>query len=246
MAIPTNRQEFTDYCLRKLGAPVIEINVDPDQVQDRIDEALLFYWDYHFSGSEKTYYKHIITLDDIKNSSIKLPDNIIGAVSIFDISDALNSNNIFNIKYQIALNDLYSLTSVSLVPYYMAVSHIQFIEQILVGKQSIRYNRNINTLHVDMDWTQFNPGDFLIVEAYQVVDPEVYPKTWADRWLARYAECLIKLQWGQNLKKFSGMTLPGGLKFNGQQIYDEAEKERAEIERKVISDFSTIVLDRIG
>jgi len=246
MAIPTSRAEFTEYCLRRLGKPVIEINVDEDQVGDRIDEALLYYWDYHFDGSEKTYYKKIIDQTDIDNRYITMPENIIGVVNIFDLGSALGLNNLFNIRYQIALNDLYTLTSVSMVPYYMAMTHVQFLEQMLVGKQPLRYNRHNDRLYIDMSWDQVAVGNYLVVEAYQVVDPDVYTDAWGDRWLARYATCLIKQQWGQNLKKFEGMKMPGGLTFNGQKIYDEATQERAELEREMIYTYSLPASDMIG
>ena len=144
MASPTSRAQFKENCLRRLGKPVIEINVDDDQVEDRIDEALRYFWDYHFDGSEKTYYKHQVTSQDKINKYITIPENIIGVVNLFDIGNALNTNNLFNIRYQIALNDLYTLTSVSMVPYYMAIQHVQFLEQMLVGKQPLRYNRHTN------------------------------------------------------------------------------------------------------
>lgn len=246
MAVPSSRAEFTEYCLRKLGKPVIEINVDEDQVGDRIDEALRYYWDYHFDGSEKTYYKKIITQTDIDNKYITMPENIIGVVNIFDLGSALGLNNLFNIRYQIALNDLYTLTSVSMVPYYMAMSHVQFLEQMLVGKQPLRYNRHINRLYIDMSWDQIAVDNYLIVEAYQVVDPDVYTDAWGDRWLARYATALIKQQWGQNMKKFRGMKLPGGIEFNGQQIYDEATAERQQLEQEMIYTYSLPATDMIG
>lgn len=246
MAVPTTRTEFAEYCLRKLGKPVIEINVDDDQVSDRIDEALRWYWDYHFDGSEKTYYKKLITAEDKANKYITIPENIIGVVNIFDLGSALGLNNLFNIRYQIALNDLYTLTSVSMVPYYMAMNHIQFLEQMLIDRQPLRYNRHMNRLYVDMDWNQVAEGNYIVVEAYQVVDPDVYTDAWGDRWLGRYAACLIKQQWGQNLKKFEGMKMPGGLTFNGQRIYDEATQEREELEKEMTYTYSIPSVDMIG
>ena len=246
MAVPTSKSTFKEYCLRTLGKPVIEINVDDDQVDDRVDEALKYYWDYHFDGSEKTYYKYPVTEQDMINKYITLPENIIGAVNIFNIGDALNTNNLFNIRYQIALNDLYTLTSVSMVPYYMALQHVQFLEQILVGQQPIRYNRHTNKLHIDMDWNKLNVGNYIIVEAYSIVDPETFSDAWGDRWLLRYATCLIKQQWGNNLKKFDGMQMPGGLKFNGQKIYEEAIRERSDLETEMITSYSLPVTDMIG
>jgi hypothetical protein len=246
MAIPSTRAEFKEYCLRKLGKPVIEINVDDDQVEDRIDEALLYFADYHFDGTEKTYYQYPVTNEDITNKYITMPENIIGVINLFPIGQALNTNNLFNIRYQIALNDLYTLTSVSMVPYYMALQHVQFLEQMLVGQQPLRYNRHVNKLYLDMDWKIVNVGDKLLVEAYTVVDPNTYTKTWGDRWLARYATALIKQQWGQNIKKYQGMQLPGGLTFNGQQIYDEATQERQDLEKEMITSYSLPVTDMIG
>lgn len=246
MANPSSRATFKEYCLRRLGKPVIEINVDEDQVDDRIDEALKYYWDYHFDGTEKIYYKYQITSQDVTNKYITLPDNIIGAVNIFNIGDAMNVANIFNIRYQIALNDLYTLTNISLVPYFMAFQHIQLIEEILVGRKPIRYNRHRNQLFIDMDWSIMPAGNYVIVEAYQIVDPDTYTDAWNDRWLLQYATALIKRQWGNNLKKFEGMQMPGGLTFNGQKIYDEAIEEINNLEKEMITSYSLPVSDMIG
>jgi len=245
MAI-SSRDDFKEYCLRKLGKPVIEINVDDDQVEDRVEEALKYYWDYHFDGTEKVFYKKQITAEDIANKYITLPQNIIGAVSIFDIGDYLATNNLFNIRYQIALNDLYTLTYQSMVPYYMAFQQIQLLEQLLVGKQPIRYNRNTNKLFVDTDWNKLTPGYFLVVEAYSIVDPADYVDVWNDRWLQRYATELIKKQWGSNLTKFVGMQLPGGITFNGEKIYNDAHEALEKLEAEMITSYSLPVTDMIG
>ena len=247
MAVPTTRAEFTEYCLRKLGKPVIEINVDEDQVSDRIDEALRYYWDYHFDGAEKIYYKHAITSNDKTNKYITMPENIIGVVNLFSIADpSIRSDDLFNIRYQIALNDLYTLTSVSMVPYFMVMEHLALISEMLVGKQPIRYNKNMNKLYCDMDWGRLNEGEYLLVEAYQVVDPDVYPDVWKDRWMMQYATALVKRQWGSNLTKFTGMQLPGGLTFNGQKIYDDAVAEIEELEKNMITSYSLPVMDMVG
>lgn len=246
MAVPATRSQFKEYCLRTLGKPVLEINVDDDQVEDRIDQALRYFWDYHFDGSEKTYYKHQVTAQDKINRYITMPENIIGVINIFSIGDALNTNNMFNIRYQIALNDLYTLTSVSMVPYFLALQHIQMLEQLLVGQQPLRYNRHMNKLNIDMDWNKLDDNDFLIIEAYEIVNPDTYTDAWGDRWLLQYTTALIKKQWGTNLKKFEGMTLPGGIKFNGQQIYNEADEEIKILEKEMISSYSLPVTDMIG
>ncbi len=247
MAIPSSRTEFKEYVLRSLGKPVISINVDDDQVEDRIDQALKYYGDYHFDATEKTYYKHQVTSTDKTNKYITLPENIIGAVSIFSIGDpSVRADDLFNIRYQIALNDLYTLTSVSLVPYYMVMQHLAVIQELLVGKQPIRYTRHRNRIMIDMDWNTINEGEYLLVEAYEVIDPEVYTDVWGDRWLAEYAAQLVKRQWGNNLKKFGGMQMPGGITFNGQQIYDEADAEIKRMEQEMIMNYSLPVMDMIG
>ena len=247
MAVPATRNEFKEYCLRKLGKPVIEINVDDDQIEDRIDEALKYYWDYHFDGTEMIYYKHQITSQNKTDRYITLPDNVIGAVHLFPIGDpTVSSDDLFNIRYQIALNDLYTLTSVSMIPYYMAMEHIAFLQEMLVGKQPIRYNRHRNTLHLDMDWEKVNVGDYIVVQAYQIVDPTTYTDVWGDRWLQNYCTQLIKQQWGSNLTKFEGMQLPGGVQFNGQKLYDDATAKLEEMEKEMIDNFSLPVMDMVG
>ena len=247
MAIPTSRDEFKEYCLRKLGKPVLEINVDDDQIDDRVDESLKYYYDYHFDGSEKIYYKHLITEQDKVNKYITLPENIIGAVRIFPIGDpVVGHQDLFNIRYQIALNDLYSLTSVSLIPYYMTMQHLALIQQIIVGQKPIRYNRHTNRLYVDMDWNVHTGVTFLLVEAYMVVDPAVFTDAWGDRWLQEYCTAKIKYQWGTNLTKFTGLELPGGVKFNGEKILDDAKQEIDKLEQEMISSYSLPVMDMIG
>ena len=246
MAVPTTRAAFKEYCLRRLGKPVIEINVDEDQVEDRIDDALRYYWDYHFDGTEKIYYKHLVTDTDKTNKYITVPDNIIGAVNLFNIADpSIRSDDLFNIRYQIALNDLYTLTSVSMVPYYMVMEHLSLISEMLVGKQLLRYNRHMNRLYIDMDWNSLS-NEYLLVEAYQIIDPTEYVDVWKDQWLMRYATALIKRQWGSNLTKFTGMQLPGGLTFNGEKIYNDAVEEITKLEDEMISSYSLPVMDMVG
>ena len=247
MAVPTSKATFKEYCLRKLGKPVIEINVDDDQIDDRIDECIRYYWDYHFDGTEKTYYKHLITDQTKIDKYVTLPENIIGAIRIFQIGDpSLRASDMFNIRYQIALNDLYQLTTVSLLPYYMAMQHLGTITELLVGQQPIRYNRHTNKMHIDMDWTKIDVGQYLLIEAYEVIDPDTYTNAWGDRWLQEYTTQKIKYQWGSNLTKFTGMVLPGGVQFNGEKILDDAEKAIEKLEQEMISSYSLPVADMIG
>ena len=246
MSRPTSKATFKEHCLRRLGKPVIEINVDEDQLDDRVDEALDYYADYHFDAFEVTYYKHEVTATDITNKYITIPENIIGVVDIFDIGDATSTNNLFNVRYQIALNDLYDLSRYELVPFYMNFQNIRMIEEILVGKQRLRFNRHLNQLHIDMGWDRFNTGDFLVCKAYRVIDPDTYTDVWKDRWLLRYAAALVKLQWGSNLIKFEGMQLPGGVQFNGQKLYDDAFAERQQLEEEIQSNYVYPPEDMVG
>ena len=247
MAVPSTRAELKEFCLRRLGKPVIEVNIDDDQMEDRIDEALAYYQDYHFDGSERTFLKHVVTADDKTNEYITITDgNIIGVVNIFDIGDATSTNNLFNVRYQIALNDLYDLSRYDLVPFYMNFMNIRFIEEILIGKQPLRYNRHVNKLHIDMDWGKVEVGFYLIAEVYAKINPETYTDVYGDRWLMRYTTSLFKVQWGQNLSKFVGMQLPGGIQFNGDQIYQQGVEDKRNLEQEMISSFSLPVADMIG
>ena len=247
MAVPSTRAELKEFCLRRLGKPVIEVNIDDDQMEDRIDEALAYYQDYHFDGSERTFLKHVVTADDKTNNYITISDsNIIGVVNIFDIGDATSTNNLFNVRYQIALNDLYDLSRYDLVPFYMNFMNIRFIEEILIGKQPLRYNRHVNKLHIDMDWGKVEVGFYLIAEVYAKINPETYTDVYGDRWLMRYTTSLFKVQWGQNLSKFVGMQLPGDIQFNGDQIYQQGVEDKRNLEQEMISSFSLPVADMIG
>ena len=236
-----------EYCLRRLGKPVIEINIDDDQMDDRIDEALMYYGDYHFDGTERTFLKHVVTETDKTNEYITITDsNTIGVINIFDIGDATSTNNLFNVRYQIALNDLYDLSRYDLVPYFMNFMNIRFIEEILIGKQPLKFNRHINRLYVDMDWDKFNTGDYLIAEVYNKVDPETYTDVYGDRWLAEYATALIQIQWGRNLTKFVGMQLPGGVQFNGDTILSQGLEAKNKLEEEMLSSYSLPVHDMTG
>lgn len=247
MAAPNSKATLKEYCLRRLGKPVIEINIDDDQMDDRIDEALLFYQDYHFDGVEKAFLKHQVTDDDKTNEYITITDsNTIGIINIFDIGDATSTNNLFNVRYQIALNDLYDLSRYDLVPYFMNFMNIRFIEEMLIGKQPLRYNRHQNQLHIDMDWGKVTAGDYVIAECYKKLDPDTYTDVYNDRWLQRYTTALFKVQWGSNLTKFVGMQLPGGVQFNGEQILQQGLDEKQRLEDEMISSYSLPVHDMTG
>jgi hypothetical protein len=247
MAQPTTRTEFREWCLRKLGKPVIEINVDIDQIEDRIDEALSYYWDYHFDGSEKGYVKHLITQDDKTNQYITIPENVIGVVNLFPVGSSITaSSGIFNVQYQFVLNNIHNMGAGNLSNFYMTMANLRLMEEMLVGAQPIRYNRHINRLFVDVDWERLVIGEYLVVECYKIVDPAVYSDVYKDRWLQSYASAKIKYQWGSNLTKFNGMTLPGNIQFNGEQILNDAREEIRALEEEMLSSYSLPITDLIG
>jgi hypothetical protein len=234
MSIPATRDQFKAYCLRKLGHPVIKINVSDTQLDDRVDEALKFWYDYSIDGTEKIFYKYAITQQDITNQYITLPQNIIGAVRIFDIGVITSAiANPFNLNYQIALNDLYTLASSSLIPYYAMMVQLELIEEMLVGQKPIRYNRLNNLLYVDMNWGNLAVGNFLLVEAYQVIDPNTFTSAFGDRLLQNYCAALIKLNWANNIGK-TAVTLPGGVTINAEKIMEEALADVAKYEQQIM------------
>ena len=237
MSIPTTREQFAQFCLRELGAPIIQINVSEEQVDDCIDQALYLYAQYHSEGSEVQYYKYQLTQTDIDNEYITLPANIIGVVSMFPIGDALNTNSLFNMRYQFVINDLYNISNVSLIPFYMVMNHVQFLEQMLVGQQPIRFSRNNSICYIDMDWSLITPNEWLVLKCYGIIDPTEYVTVWSDRWLQDYATALIKKRWGSVLRKIN-LPLPGGANLNGQEIYNEAVADIATLRAELIRSFS--------
>jgi len=238
MALITTREGLRDYCLKKLGSPVVEINVDDEQVEDRIDDAFQFYRDYHYDAVEMVYLKYQITAQDIVNQYIPVPDTVVGVSRILPFTNKSDGSGIFSIRYQLLVNDLYSLMSTNLIYYAQVKTELELINQLLTGVKPVRFNRHMNRLYVDMDWEgDVSVGTFIIVECYRILDPDTYRDVYNDRFLKMYATALIKRQWGQNLKKFEGMQLPGGVMMNGQKIYDEAEAEIEKIEADMQSRF---------
>ena len=236
MAIPASRTDLRDYCLRRLGFPVIEINVDLDQVEDRIDEAITLWQQFHFDAVKKVYVSHTITDTDVTNGWFAMDTAVIGVTRIFTLSStqtgsgANHTFNMFDLNYQIRLNELYDFTSADYVYFELANQHIRTLEMLFIGETPIRYNRFDNKLWIDVNWAGKIPaGSNVIAEVYVTLDPQG-TLFWNDNWLKRYTTCLIKEQWGNNLKKFAGAQLPGGISINGQEIYNEAVAEKKELE----------------
>jgi len=249
MPAVTNRNTFKDYCLRRLGFPTIEINVDDDQVEDRIDDALQYWQDYHFDALQKVYYIRALNATDMSNKYINLSPsvtldtsgnsvNIIGVTRVFPISDSINQNNMFDLRYQLRLNELYDFTSASYINYTLTMQHLRSLELLFTGEVPIRFQRHMHRLYCDWGWgTAVQSGTVVIAECFALIKPEDYISVWNDRWLKEYATSLIKRNWGSNLKKFAGVQLPGGVMLNGQVIYDEAVEEIKSLEEEMQSKY---------
>ena len=231
MSVPASREQLKDWCLRQLGHPVIEINVDDDQVDDRIDEAFQYFRDFHYDGVERYYLKHQVTEADKINRYIPVTDNIIGVTRVFPVGSTNASVNMFDLRYQLRLHELYDFTSTSYVNYVLTMQHIRTLDLLFSGETPIRFSRHTNKLHIDWNWDyDIEIGEGIIIESFIVIDPDQYNDVYNDRMLKKLATSYIKKQWGNNMKKFAGMQLPGGITMNGQQIYEEAVTEIKELE----------------
>jgi hypothetical protein len=238
MPVPTTREQFKDYCLRQLGHPVIQINIDDDQLEDRVDDALQYYRDYHYDGVEKVYAQHQLTDTDITNKYLTIDPLITGITRIFPLTDAQSTSYMFDLRYQLRLNELWDFTSTSYVNFEMTMQHLRTLELLFVGITPIRFNRHMNKLYIDWAWgTKIVAGEYVIMECYRVLDPDLYASVWNDRWLKKYATQLIKKQWGTNIKKFGQIPLPGGVILNGKEIYDEADEAILQLEEAMLNDY---------
>ena len=258
MATPNTKASLKEHCLRSLGKPVIDINVDDDQVDDRIDDALQYFAQYHYDGIERVYLKHKITQAEIDraatnasatatdkvdnsitaawldgNGFIPVPDSVLSVVKVFDFTDK-NTVNMFDVRYQLRLNDLYDFSSESIIHYEMTMQHLDFLDHILVGEKPLRFNQHQNRLYIDMDWSQdVNVDDFIIIECYRKLDPNTYTDIYNDIYLKRYTTALIKRQWGANLSKFEGVQMLGGVTLNGAKLFEEAQADIEKLEEQI-------------
>jgi hypothetical protein len=247
MAQPTTREEFKQFCLRKLGHPVIQINVSDEQIDDRIDEAFSFWSDYHYNGSQMIYLKHQLTEEDISNGYVEVPPQLLGVTRIFDLSSSISTGSgMFNVTYQYVLNNISSLTGVSITDYYLTMQNLRFIQEWLVGWPMIRYNRHVNRVYIDQDSSKLTPGNYVIFEAYDIISPERHPEVWQDRFFQNYCTALIKEQWGANLTKFTNMQMVGGVMFNGEQILMDGREERRILEDEAKSSLQPLVYNFTG
>jgi len=271
MAVPSTKATLKSYCLRSLGSGVIDINVSDDQVDDRLDEALQYFAEYHYDGVERMYLKHQITSDDITRGTsdasttatdvvdgsvtatwkegkgyIPIPSTVLSVVNVFPFTDSTTAN-MFDLRYQLRLNDLYDFSSTSIMEYEMTLKHLDFLEHVLVGEVPIRFSQHQQRLYLDMDWNNdVNADEYIIIECYRKLDPTTYTDIYNDLYLKRYATALIKRQWGANLSKFNGVSMLGGVTMNGENIYSQAQEELQKLEEQIQLAFELPVNYMIG
>jgi hypothetical protein len=281
MAKPASRQQLIDYCLRRLGAPVLEINVDDDQIDDLVDDALQYFQERHFDGVERMYLKYKLSQEDLDRGKakgtngvgivtttststnisgygtvtsnfyetsnfIQVPDSVIGIEKVFKFDTSSISGGMFSIKYQLFLNDLYYFNSVELLQYAMTKTYLEDIDFLLTTDKQVRYNKRQDRLYLDIDWGAQTVDTFLVLDCYRILDPNTYTNVYNDSFLKKYLTSLIKRQWGQNLIKFRGVKLPGGIELNGREIYEDAERELESIKQVMALEYELPPYDFIG
>ena len=280
MAKPATRQQLIDYCLRRLGAPVLEINVDDDQIDDLVDDALQYFGERHFDGVERMYLKYQITQGDIdrgraKNTDgvgivtttatsvntgagsftssfyetsnfIQIPDSVTGIEKIFKFDTSSISGGMFSLKYQLFLNDMYNFNSVELLQYAMVKRYFEDIDFLLTTDKQVRFNKRQDRLYLDIDWGAQSAGNFMVIDCYRALNPDSFTQVYNDSFLKRYLTALIKRQWGQNLSKFRGVKLPGGIELNGGEILQQAEQELSDIKSRMSMEYELPPYDFIG
>ena len=281
MAKPASRTQLVDYCLRKLGAPVLEINIDDDQIDDLVDDAIQLFNERHFDGVERMYLKYQLTEEDIERGKAKdhngvgivtttatstnisgygtttsnwyetsnflqVPDSVVGVEKIFKFDSSTISGGMFSIKYQLFLNDLYRFNSIELLQYSMTKSYLEDIDFLLTTDKQIRFNKRQDRLYLDIDWGSETAGNYLVLDCYRALDPTSFTQVYNDVFLKQYLTALMKRQWGQNLIKFRGVKLPGGIELNGREIFDDAEKEIESLRSRMSSEYELPPYDCIG
>jgi len=280
MAKPASRQQLIDYCLRRLGAPVLEINVDDDQIDDLVDDALQYFQERHFDGVERMYLKYKITQADLdrgrgRNTNgvgvttttatsnitgigtvsynfyetsnyIQVPDSVIGIEKVFKFDTSSISGGMFSIKYQLFLNDLYYFNSVELLQYAMVKSYLEDIDFLLTTDKQLRFNKRQNRLYLDLDWASQSADKYIVIDCYRILDPNTFTNVYNDSFIKKYLTALIKKQWGQNLIKFRGVKLPGGIELNGRELYEDAERELEDIKQRMVQEYELPPYDFIG
>lgn len=276
MAKPSTREEFKDYCLRRLGAPILEINVDQDQLDDIVDDAIQFFQEYHYDGIELMYLKHLITEDDYarfndsddvsstpapdaaswldRNNFIEVPDHVIGITKVFGVSSNWIRNDLFGLSNQYFLMDIFSFSSgfafgnFDMSNYYMIRQYFETLDMIVNTGALVqfRFNKRQDRLYIDIDKTRMKPGNYILIECHRALDPQDWSQVYNDSFLKRYTTALIKRQWGQNMIKYNNIQLPGGITMNGRQLWEDGNTEVKELESMMISDYAIPPIDMIG
>lgn len=279
MAQPSTRGELIDYVKRKLGAPVLEVNVSDEQFEDIVDDAVQYFHERHYDGVIQTYLKYQITQDDIdrgrapkggnsglvtdtatstivgtavtfsyqdNSNYLQVPSSIIGVNKVFQFDDVNMSNNMFSVKYQMFLNDVYYWGSTDLLTYSMTRDYLETMNFLINTHKQIRFNKRQDRIYLDIDFTELKVGDYLVIDCWRILNPSDAPQVWNDSFLKKYAAALAKKQWGMNLIKFNGVRLPGGVELNGRQIYDDGQREIDDLMQKSMSYYEMPPLDLIG
>ena len=283
MSKPASRQELIDYSLRRLGEPVVEINVADEQIDDLIDDGIQYFQERHFDGVERMYLKYKLTEDDINRGTaqvggtntlgitttsgisttvsgmsdmtnsfyetsnfIQVPDSVIGIEKVFKFDSSTISDGMFSIKYQLFLNDLYQFNSIELLQYSMVKTYLEDIDFLLTTDKQIRFNKRQGRLYLDIDWGSETKDTYLIIDCYRILDPNTFTGVYNDSFLKKYVTSLIKRQWGQNLLKFRGTRLPGGVELNGRELYEDAERELEDIKQRMTQEYELPPYDFIG
>ena len=276
MAQPSSRVELKEYCLKQLGKPVLEINVDEDQIDNLIDDAIQYFYERHYDGIERVFLKHKLTPTNKTIISqpatvgsattsptvvgagitsaiyvegvnyLPLPDSIIGVNNVLKINSSSVSDGLFNIKYQIFLNDVYYFGAIDLLNYAMVKRYLEDLDFLLNPDMQIRFNKLNHKLYLDIDWRQVSENHYVIIDCYRIIDPSDFSAVYNDWWLKKYLTALIKKQWGQNMIKFQGVLLPGGVQLNGRQIYDDGVSEVEKLEQQLKDEYELPPMDLIG
>lgn len=276
MAQPSSRAEFTDYCLRKLGAPVLEINIDDDQIDDAIDDAIQYYQEWHYDGVEKMYLKHQITTEDVtrflsdneqnsttdphaatwenRNNFIEVPDHVIGISKVFGVSSNWVRNDLFGLSNQYFLMDVFSFSSgfafgnFDMTNYFMIRQYFETLDMVVNTGALVeyRFNKRQDRLFIDIDVNRLTEGNYILIECHRALDPSSWSQVYNDSFLKKYATALIKKQWGQNLIKYNNVQLPGGITLNGRQLYEDALAEIAALEADMSTKYTLPPMDAIG
>lgn len=246
MAIPTNRTQFKEWILRKLGAPVISINLDDTQIEDCIDEALQYYQRNHYNGSELVYVPYLVDTTVKTNKYLFVPATITGVTRVFQLQNSSNSN-VLSTEFMVMSDALWqAMQGTGLASYQLLMNYRSMIQQMTVGDKPIRFNRTVGKVYIDADWNQIPLSSYLVIEGYSSVDPDTNTLIWSDDWLQRYTTSLVKYSWGQVLSKYSGVQLPGGITLDGRTLIEDAKEEILDLKTELQSTYQLPAMMMIG